>query len=919
MSFSSLLYTLLIKPLQLVFEIIFVMAQRFIGHPGLAIIALSLAMNLLVLPLYRRADAMQEEARDTDKKLRRGVSHIKKTFSGDEKMMILQTYYRQNHYAPTDSLKGSISLLLEIPFFIAAYQFLSHLKDLEGVSFGPIADLALPDALLSLGGVSVNLLPILMTALNLISSFIFLKGFPLKSKIQLYGMALFFLVFLYDSPAGLVFYWTLNNLFSLVKTIFYKIPHPRRVLLVLVSFLGLGVAAFALLGLDASYARRRLFLLLAGLALELPLLWTLLKNRLPVPFAREQEPDKRLFRLGSLFAALLTGLLIPSAVIVSSPLDFVDVNHFHNPLNYLLVTGTLAAGTFLIWLQIFYGLASRKGKRLFEKGLCAICAAMLINYMFFGTGHGLLSPELKYETLLFNYSLAQQLLNLLILLLAALLVWLLLWKKPAAVRGALLTAVIAFGGMGLYNGVQIAGEIRPVKADVSLAAADDPCFTLSREGQNVVVLMLDRAMGQYIPYLFAEDPSLQERFDGFTWYGNTISHGGITNYGAPGLFGGYEYTPVSMNLRTEQKQVEKHNEALQLMPVLFDGAGFEVTVCDPPSANYREIPDLSIYDAWPDIETYITNGKFSDPALTEAIIQSNYRNFFCFSILKCLPLCLQDTFYLSGNYNQALSSYDRQIPESKVKASGSEKAFWDAWNVLDRLPDMTRISENSPGGFLMMSNLTAHSPMILQLPEYTPALTVDNSAYDSAEPYSLTENGRNLHLDDYAQTSHYHVNMAALQELGQWFDWLRTEGLYDNTRIILVSDHGYELWQMEDFVYADEKGRGQDLGCYLPLLMVKDFDSHGFTASEDFMTTADVPLLALDTILEEPLNPFTGNPLSSESKSERAQYILTGTDFRTGELDAYRFLPGKWFSVSGSIYDKANWQLLDESQVLPLQ
>ena len=41
-------------------------------------------------------------------------------------------------------------------------------------------------------------------------------------------MALFFLVFLYTSPSGLVFYWTLNNLFSLVKTIFYKLSTPER-------------------------------------------------------------------------------------------------------------------------------------------------------------------------------------------------------------------------------------------------------------------------------------------------------------------------------------------------------------------------------------------------------------------------------------------------------------------------------------------------------------------------------------------------------------------------------------------------------------------------------------------------------------------------------------------------------------------
>ena len=76
---------------------------------------------------------MQEQARDTEARLHKGVAHIKRVFSGDENMMILQTYYRQNNYKPTDALRGSVSLLLEIPFFMAAYQFLSHLKILEGV------------------------------------------------------------------------------------------------------------------------------------------------------------------------------------------------------------------------------------------------------------------------------------------------------------------------------------------------------------------------------------------------------------------------------------------------------------------------------------------------------------------------------------------------------------------------------------------------------------------------------------------------------------------------------------------------------------------------------------------------------------------------------------------------------------------
>ena len=242
MSLWFILESIFIGPLKLVFEIIYSLAYRFLDDPGLAIIALSLAMNLLVLPLYRRADAMQEQARDTENKLSRVVTHIKKTFSGDERMMILQTYYRQNNYKPTDALRGSVSLLLEIPFFMAAYQFLSSMYVLEGVQFGPISDLASPDGLITIAGITINVLPVLMTAINVVSSAIYLKGFPLKTKIQLYGMAAFFLVFLYNSPSCLVFYWTLNNLFSLIKTIFYKIKNPKKVLKVMLAVCTLGIS-----------------------------------------------------------------------------------------------------------------------------------------------------------------------------------------------------------------------------------------------------------------------------------------------------------------------------------------------------------------------------------------------------------------------------------------------------------------------------------------------------------------------------------------------------------------------------------------------------------------------------------------------------------------------------------------------------
>ncbi len=72
MTLLTILERLLIEPLKIVFEIVFDYANQFSGHPGMAIVFLSLAMNILVLPLYRSADALQEQARDREEALRGG-------------------------------------------------------------------------------------------------------------------------------------------------------------------------------------------------------------------------------------------------------------------------------------------------------------------------------------------------------------------------------------------------------------------------------------------------------------------------------------------------------------------------------------------------------------------------------------------------------------------------------------------------------------------------------------------------------------------------------------------------------------------------------------------------------------------------------------------------------------------------------
>lgn len=923
MTFFEIIYTVFIGPLKLLFEIIYEFANRYVDNPGLAIIFLSLIMNILVLPLYRRADYMQEQARDIDAKLSDGVAHIKKTFSGDEKMMMLQTYYRQNHYKPTDALKGSVSLLLEIPFFIAAYQFLSHLQSLNGVSLGFIQDLSKPDRMLVIGGFAINLLPIIMTSVNIISSFLYLKGFPTKTKIQLYGMALFFLVFLYNSPSGLVFYWTLNNVFSLIKTIFYKLKNPKKVLRVLLAVLGMPLFIYSAFIYDTPSLKKRLLLIFIALLFMLPLALNIIKSRVNINKASEKlekiignvpnsEHQGKLFLMGTIFLTVLVGLLIPSNFIAASPQEFVDITYFHNPVWYIVGSLALAAGTFLIWLRVFYLLASPRGKVFFERLVFIMCGLMLADYMFFGTGLGTISSTLQYSSSMI-FSRKEQLINLLVLMAAALIMYILVLKFYRMAVSVLLIASVALSVMSVVNISTIKSSVDKIVVE---NVSDDVTFRMSTSGKNVVVIMLDRGMGAYIPYIINEKPELMEKFAGFTYYSNTISFGNSTNFGAPTLLGGYEYTPVEMNKRADEPLVAKHNEAVKVMPVLFSDNGYEVTVCDPVYANYQWYSDTSIFNEYPDINACVTEGRFSSSQTKQQRIDNNRRNFFCFSIMKTMPLLVQPTIYANGTYNQNQSvDSGVQTAWGISKAEGLSTLFMDAYNVLTSLPFMTAVTDENVNTFLYLTNNATHEPMLLQEPEYVPAENLDNRKYDAEHADRFTVDSRVMQVEDYKQMAHYQSNMAVLITLGEWFDFLREQNLYDNTKIIIVSDHGRHLGHFDELAMGGEDDL-KNVEMYYPLLLVKDFNSTEFTVSEEFMTTADVPTLAVKDLIDNPVNPFTGKVINNSEKTAHEQYIIMSNEYDVNVNNGNTFLPARWARVKDDLWNKENWEYYEEEIVL---
>ena len=920
MSIAEILHTLILGPLELLFDYIFSLSYDQIGNAGLCLIILSLIVNLLILPLYRRADAIQDEEREQAARMKPWVDHIKKAFRGDEQYLILQTYYRQNDYKPLYALRSALPLLLQVPFFIAAYNYLSHLAVLQGVSFGPIPDLGRPDGMLRLGGWTVNVLPVAMTLINVVSGAVYTRGLPLKSRIQVYGTALVFLVLLYNSPAGLVFYWTLNNVFSLGKNLLKKTPDPRKTGRILWAVSGAAFLAYFEVIRPVAGPRMKALFALAGLLMMLPLARSFLPKKEKAP--ADEKAAGRIFLAAAVFLAILTGLLIPSALIGDSPQEFIDTEHFIPPILYVLKSALMAAGLFLVWGGVYYKLSSPRTRSSFSIGFICAAAAAMTNYTLFGLQYGSMSSLVVYDYII-KVHLKDMLINGGAILLGCAVIFL-LWKKwrpflqIVAFSGC--AAILCMSVINISNIVSETAEVQKREEQKTAQAADGgelPYFTLDRQGRNVVFIMLDRSISGFVPYIFNEKPELAEKYDGFVYYPNALSYGAYTNSGSPACYGGYEYTPLEINARTDQTMQEKHNEALLLMPVVFKNEGYEATACDSPFGNYQWISDMSIYDEY-GISAYRTYGAFTDedPVKQKNTERLRWRNMFCYSLFRVSPVLLHWEMYDKGQYNDAAVKWADQavvyLTEDEERSHGIKNDFLGWYSVLDKFSSMTRISDDGSNHFMMIRNETTHDVQMVQMPDYVPRSAVDNSAFDNST-VKTSADGKKLKLGSVMQAEHYHSNMAALLRLSGWLDYLRENGLYDNTRIIIASDHGRSIGLYSYIMDGVAKGsdpdtdKMPDVMSFNPLLMVKDFGSHGFRTDNTFMTNADVPVIAFRDLIAHPVNPFTGNEITDAMKANNEQYPIH-TDFRlTGKKSVGFKNFRKIVMRNHYMFDPANW------------
>jgi len=913
----TFLYDIFIYPLVQILNLCYLFFFRIFNNHGISIISVSFTVSILTLPLFIEAEKWQQIERDIRKKLSLKIKNIKEVFKGDERFLLLSVYYKQNNYHPIYSLRSSIGLLLQIPFFIAAFSYLSNLDTLLGTPFTflgfSIKNLGIPDSFIAN---KINLLPILMTIINLLASFVYIKNiYPkgsstyglLKENIQLIGMALIFFVLLYNSPAGLVLYWTFNNVFSLLKNFLINNKNKFKIIYFTACIFAVLLTIYLFFFHHGALFKRLIVSLVFLSVFFIPFLVKPAKyiKELFINFLNNQNiagTKKQTVFFSCLILILLFGLVIPSSLISSSVSEFSFIEEYKTPFPFIYKTMLQSIGFFFILFIGIYFLLSDKKKCFLTYLVTGFTFCCLLNNYLFAGNYGYITIELIFssrEVLIPSFFML--LTNIFSNILIFIIIFILLFKSKKIIIHSMqiisILCLIIFSAVNILNisySYKTAVEQRKTdnEAFLSLSGSNNnldiitphhsSIYNFSKTGKNVLIIMLDRGISAFIPYILSEKPQLHNSLSGFIYYPNTISFSAHTIFSAPSIFGGYDYTPYKINTRKNNGEEillsDKHNEAFKVLPEIFINNGYNVTVTNLPLYNdsiqnvfssYQNIKALNIMNMF--AENWLSQHPEVQPISIKNIL---YNRLIYFSFLKSASLLFRHYIYDDGRW---LAAEIGNTPVTTI----------ESYSMLDVLPEITHISDAGNNLIMMVNNLP-HEPAFLQAPDYTiPSVSSTNKGNG---PFALVNN--------------YHVTMASILLLGKWFDYLKENDVYDNTRIIIVSDHGFNDFLSIENCFA--LPTGESLLHYSALLLFKDFNSASSVITDNqFMTIADTSIFALKDIINNPENPFTGNRIISDKDNG---VTITSSQKKSSQFNYHYNIDKKdWLHVHTSIFEPKNW------------
>ena len=204
-----------------------------IPNYGVAIILVTILIKALLFPITHKSF----ESTGKMSELAPRVEELRAKYKGKPERMNqeIAALYKKEGVNPVG---GCLPLLLQLPVFFAFYNVLYNHFDLRGAEFiAPwIADLtsperfvALPFSIPLLGWDQLRLLPFIMLGTTFLQSTISQTATANpQMKLMAYAMPVVFFFILYDMPSGLVLYWTVQNLLSIVQQLYINYRKKQK-------------------------------------------------------------------------------------------------------------------------------------------------------------------------------------------------------------------------------------------------------------------------------------------------------------------------------------------------------------------------------------------------------------------------------------------------------------------------------------------------------------------------------------------------------------------------------------------------------------------------------------------------------------------------------------------------------------------
>jgi YidC/Oxa1 family membrane protein insertase len=200
--------------------------HSFIGNYGLAIIALSVLVSLLLTPITALARRLEEKEKARQDAMAPLIAAVNAQYRGQERFEKTDEIYQQFKYHPIKAMISLLPLFIQLPFLLAALFLLSDHASLQGQPFLFVRDLAQPDAIATIGGFAINILPMALTAIAVVDAWIRPEATK-QSKQRFLVVALVLLVLIYPFASAVSLYWLTSNVVSIAKSLLRRrTPNP---------------------------------------------------------------------------------------------------------------------------------------------------------------------------------------------------------------------------------------------------------------------------------------------------------------------------------------------------------------------------------------------------------------------------------------------------------------------------------------------------------------------------------------------------------------------------------------------------------------------------------------------------------------------------------------------------------------------